>query len=76
LDKQGRFAWRNVKGSANTPWKPVLIESNTAGTYEIEDYTITLNYNNGKSAAYFFGVYPDNPDFFIIGGNHFIPVKD
>lgn len=72
FDNQGRFAWKTIKGG-NTPWKPVYSKSSTAGTYEIDKYTITLNYNNGQRESFFFGLYPKGNEHFVIGVGHFVP---
>ncbi len=74
FDGQGRFAWKTIKGG-NTVWKPVYSKSNSSGTYVINDYTITLNYNNGTSESFFFGFYPKDNEHFVIGSNHFLPLK-
>jgi hypothetical protein len=71
----GRFAWKTIKGG-NTIWKPVYVKSKTSGTYQINNYTITLNYNNGVSESFFFGLYPKDNRHFIIGANHFAPIKN
>lgn len=75
FDGKGRFAWKNIKGG-NTVWKPVYSKSNTAGTYTIDEYTLTLNYNDGASESFFFGFYPKDNLHFVIGSNHFTPIKD
>ncbi|GMN09295.1 hypothetical protein MTsPCn9_02490 [Croceitalea sp. MTPC9] len=75
FDRQGRFAWKTVKGG-NTDWKAIFSKSSSAGTYKIEDYTITLKYNNGVEEAFFFGLYPKDDQHFIIGSSHFVPVKN
>ena len=72
FDGQGRFAWKNIKGG-NTPWNPVYSKSNTAGIYSINNYTLTLKYNNGVSESFFFGFYPKDYEHFVIGSNHFVP---
>ncbi|WP_289644260.1 hypothetical protein [Maribacter aestuarii] len=74
FDNQGRFAWKTVKGG-NTAWKPIFTKSAFAGTYEINAHTIILNYYNGVSEAYFFGLYPKDNMHFVIGANHFVPLK-
>lgn len=72
FDAQGRFAWKTIKGG-NTPWKPVYSKSTSAGTYQIDGYTITLNYNNGQTESFFFGLYPKDNEHFVIGMGHFVP---
>jgi len=71
FDAQGRFAWKTIKGGS-TPWKPVYSKSASSGTYEIEDYTITLTYNNGQTESLFFGLYPKDNAHFVIGVGHFV----
>ena len=72
FDKQGRFAWKTVKGG-NTSWKPIYSKSESAGTYSIEGHVITLEYNNGAKESFFFGLYPKDNQHFIIGSSHFTP---
>ena len=74
FDKQGRFAWKTVKGG-NTSWKPVYSHSRTSGTYSIQDHTLVLKYNNGAEESFFFGLYPKDDQHFIIGLNHFVPTE-
>ncbi|WP_343485901.1 hypothetical protein [Allomuricauda sp. d1] len=74
FDAQGRFAWKTVKGG-DTSWKPIYSKSSSAGTYEIDGYKVTLNYNNGTKEAFFFGLYPKDNEHFVIGVSHFVPVK-
>ncbi|MFD2587018.1 hypothetical protein ACFSQJ_08750 [Croceitalea marina] len=75
FDQQGRFAWKTIKGG-NTDWKPIFSKSTSAGTYEIDGYTITLKYNNGVEEAFFFGLYPKDNEHFVIGSSHFAPTKN
>ncbi|MEM6804581.1 MAG: hypothetical protein AAF696_24485, partial [Bacteroidota bacterium] len=72
FDKQGRFAWKTLKGG-NTSWKPVYSNSQSAGTYTFDGYRITLNYNNGTKESFFFALYPKDNEHFIIGKSHFVP---
>lgn len=72
FDTQGRFAWKTIKGG-NTPWKPVYSKSASAGTYQIDEYAITLRYNNGQTESFFFGLYPKDNEHFVIGVGHFVP---
>lgn len=74
FDKQGNFEWKTTKGGTGG-WKPILVNKNSSGTYKINNRTITLNYNNGTSESYFFGLYPKDDKHFIIGSSHFVPVN-
>jgi len=74
FDDQGRFAWKTIKGGV-TAWKPIYSKSTSSGTYSINDYTLTLQYNNGKTESYFFGLYPKDNQHFVIGSSHFTPVN-
>ncbi|QLG44023.1 DUF6683 family protein [Costertonia aggregata] len=74
FDDKGRFAWVTVKGGS-TNWKSIYSKSTSAGRYEINTYTITLKYNNGKAESLFFGLYPKDNEHFIIGSSHFVPVQ-
>ena len=72
FDRQGRFAWKTVKGG-NTSWKPVYSNTKSAGTYSLDGYKITLTYNNGTVESFFFALYPKDNEHFIIGKSHFVP---
>ena len=72
FDAQGRFAWKTFKGG-NTAWKPIYAKQNSAGTYTIDGYKITLRYNNGVTEQLFFGFYPKDDAHFVIGSGHFLP---
>ncbi len=74
FDAQGRFAWKTIKGG-NTTWKPIYAKQNSAGTYKIDGYKITLSYNNGATENLFFGFYPKDDFHFVIGSGHFLPQK-
>lgn len=74
FDAQGNFAWKTTKGGTGG-WKPVLVNTESSGTYKINNRTITLNYNNGTSESFFFGLYPKDDVHFIIGSSHFVPIK-
>lgn len=75
FDNQGRFTWKTVKGG-NTIWKPVFVKTNSSGNYKIDNHTISLTYTNGVAESYFFGLYPKDNQHFIIGANHFVPLKN
>lgn len=70
LNAQGQFAWKTVKGG-DTNWKPIYSVKETAGTYTLNKYAITLHYNNGRTEQYTFFFYPKKRDTFVIGTNHF-----
>jgi hypothetical protein len=72
FDGKGRFAWKTIKGG-DTPWKPVYSKTDSSGTYLIDQYSITLNYNNGQTESFFFGLYPKDNEHFVIGSSHFAP---
>ncbi len=74
FDRQGRFAWKTVKGG-DTAWKPVFAKTNSAGTYRIDKHTLYLTYHNGLTESFFFGLYPKDNEHFVIGSSHFVPVK-
>ncbi len=74
FDAQGKFAWKTVKGG-NTSWKPIYSNQTSAGTYQLNDYEITLTYNNGTTESFFFGFYPKDDQHFVIGSSHFAPLK-
>lgn len=74
FDVNGRFVWKTIKGG-DTSWKPMYSRTNEAGTYILEDFKITLNYNNGRTESFFFGFYPKDYEHFVIGSSHFVPLK-
>ena len=74
FDSQGRFAWKTIKGG-NTSWKPIYSKTASSGTYQLDNYAITLTYNNGKKESFFFGFYPKDDQHFVIGPGHFVPMK-
>ncbi|MEO0469874.1 MAG: hypothetical protein AAF206_09665 [Bacteroidota bacterium] len=74
FDRSGRFAWKTIKGG-NTSWKPMYSQSETAGTYVVDDYSLHLTYNNGRKESFFFGLYPKDDVHFVIGSRHFTPVE-
>lgn len=74
FDSSGRFVWKTIKGG-DTSWKPKYSRTNEAGTYLIEDFKITLKYNNGRKESFFFGFYPKDNEHFVIGSSHFVPVN-
>lgn len=74
FDSSGRFVWKTIKGG-DTSWKPMYSRTNEAGTYIIQDFKITLNYNNGRTESFFFGFYPKDNEHFVIGSSHFVPVR-
>ena len=74
FNRDGQFAWQTTKGG-NTSWKPVYSQQKSAGTYEIDAYSIHLTYNDGRRESYFFGLYPKDDLHFVIGSRHFTPVR-
>lgn len=74
FDGQGRFEWKTTKGGTGG-WRPVLVNTDSSGTYSINNRTITLNYGNGTTQSFFFGLYPKDDVHFIIGSSHFRPVS-
>lgn len=75
FNKQGQFAWKSLAGG-QTAWLPIYSKKSTAGTYEIKDYSIMLNYNDGQKEELFFGRYPKSEKHFIIGVGHFVPLDN
>ncbi len=75
FNKSGQFSWKTTKGGHLTDWLPAYSNTRTAGTYSIDRFSITLSYNSGQSESFFFARYPKSDRHFIIGANHFAPIK-
>lgn len=75
FSKSGQFSWKTAKGGHLTDWLPVYSNTRTAGTYVINRYSITLTYNSGQRESFFFARYPKADRHFVIGANHFAPIK-
>jgi predicted secreted protein len=47
--------------------------SNSAGTYKLNGYSIEMRYNNGEVVRRLFYFYPDSRTTFGIGGDAYVP---
>ncbi len=54
--------------SGGTSSKTGVTDADLTGTYEIDGYTLTLNYNNGQIRRSFFYVTPDREQIWFEGG--------
>jgi hypothetical protein len=73
--KDGKFTTARVAGvsSGRDIWENTNSSSNEAGTYLLDEYTIELRYNNGKTERSFFFFYPDSKKHFGIGQSIYMP---
>lgn len=74
FERDGRFSWGSLKGG-NTDWQPTYSNAERAGQYSFDRHSIRLTYNDGTIAEYAFGLYPKDDQHFVIGSNHFAPIK-
>ena len=74
FSSSGQFSWGKLKGG-DTSWKPIYSSQQTAGTYQLNGYSMTLRFNNGQTEKYFFAYYPDKDNYFVLGSSHFVPRK-
>jgi len=62
FNKEGKFTLEKVVGvsSSRSVWENTSANSNHAGTYLLDGYSIELKYYNGKTERSFFYFYPDS----------------
>ncbi|MFK8051604.1 MAG: hypothetical protein AB8F65_01430 [Woeseiaceae bacterium] len=71
FDKDGRFSWATLKGGDTGAWLPAYSDRERAGTYELDQFSIHLRYNDGTIETYAFCFYPKDNQHLVIGSNHF-----
>lgn len=70
-----RFTYERTGGGSSRDVTAYSSEDK-AGTYVLDGYTITLNFNNGASEKKFFYFYPDSKDVFGIGDDYYVSADD
>jgi hypothetical protein len=77
FNQQGKFTLAKSAGvsSGSETWENSNSKSGEAGTYTLDEYSIVLNYNNGKTERRFFFFYPDSRKHFGIGQSVYMPLK-
>ena len=71
----GRFAWASLKGGSTGGWLPAYSDKRRSGRYTLNGHSIQLRYNDGTMEDYAFAFYPKDDEHFVIGANHFAPLK-
>ena len=73
----GKFTLASVAGvsSGRDIWENTNSSSNAEGMYYLDEYTIELKYNNGKTERRFFFFYPDSKKHFGIGQSIYMPKR-
>jgi hypothetical protein len=77
FNQQGKFTLAKSAGvsSGSETWENSNSKIGEAGTYILDEYSIVLNYNNGKTERRFFFFYPDSRKHFGIGQSVYMPLK-
>lgn len=77
FSKDGKFTLAKVAGvsSGRDIWENTNSKSDEAGYYKLDQYSIELKYNNGKTENRFFYFYPDSRKHFGIAGSVYMPKK-
>lgn len=75
FSNDGKFTLAKVAGvsSGRDIWENTNSKSNEAGYYKLDQYSIELKYNNGKTENRFFYFYPDSRKHFGIAGSVYMP---
>jgi hypothetical protein len=75
FSNDGKFTLAKVAGvsSGRDIWENTNSKSDEAGYYKLDQYSIELKYNNGKTEHRFFYFYPDSRKHFGIAGSVYMP---
>lgn len=76
FNDKGQFTMKKVAGGSNTDFDvstSTYSNSNSAGTYKLNGYSIEMRYNNGQVVRKLFYFYPDSRDAFGIGDDAYVP---
>jgi hypothetical protein len=75
FSNDGKFTLAKVAGvsSGRDIWESTNSKSDEAGYYKLDQYSIELKYNNGKTENRFFYFYPDSRKHFGIAGSVYMP---
>lgn len=76
FNTKGQFTMKKVAGGSNSDFDvstSTYSNSNSAGTYKLNGYSIEMRYNNGEVVRKLFYFYPDSKDAFGIGDDAYVP---
>lgn len=76
FNDKGQFVMKKTSGGSNTDFDvstSTYSNSNAAGTYKLNGYSIEMRYNNGQVLRKLFYFYPDSRTTFGIGDDAYVP---
>ncbi|WP_205509965.1 hypothetical protein [Longitalea arenae] len=76
FNENGQFLMKKTGGGSNTDFNvntSAYSNSNAAGTYKLNGYSIEMGYNNGQVVRKLFYFYPDSRTTFGIGDHAYVP---
>jgi hypothetical protein len=76
FNDKGQFTMKKTGGGTNTDFDvntSAYSNSNAAGTYKLNGYSIEMQYNNGQVVRKLFYFYPDSRTTFGIGDDAYVP---
>jgi hypothetical protein len=76
FNDKGQFIMKKSGGGTNTDFdvsSSAYSNSNAAGTYKLNGYSIEMKYNNGQVVRKLFYFYPDSRTTFGIGDDAYVP---
>lgn len=76
FNDKGQFTMQKAAGGSNTDFDvstSAYSNSNAAGTYKLNGYSIEMRYNNGQVVRKLFYFYPDSRTTFGIGDDAYVP---
>jgi hypothetical protein len=76
FNDKGQFTMKKMGGGTNTDFdvsSTAYSNSNAAGTYKLNGYSIEMRYNNGQVVRKLFYFYPDSRTTFGIGDDAYVP---
>jgi hypothetical protein len=76
FNDKGQFIMKKSGGGTNTDFDvntTAYSNSNAAGTYKLNGYSIEMKYNNGQVVRKLFYFYPDSRTTFGIGDDAYVP---
>ncbi len=78
FNNKGQFTMKKAAGGSNTDFDvstSAYSNSNAAGTYKLNGYSIEMRYNNGQVVRKLFYFYPDSRTTFGIGDDAYVRIK-
>ncbi|WP_081164759.1 hypothetical protein [Niastella populi] len=76
FNDKGQFVMKKTAGGSNSDFDvstTTYSNSNAAGTYKLNGYSIEMKYNNGQVVRKLFYFYPDSRTTFGIGDDAYVP---